>query len=113
MNPNNYATLEASKRLVEAEIVLETEAQWSIDHLVHRKKPWASDIPAPSVAEVLRELPDSHGPSTTLILEKHNNEVIAGYFDWDEEDFIKPNFRSANPTDALIDLLIWVRGKEE
>lgn len=28
MNPNNYASLEASKRLVEAGIVLETEAVW-------------------------------------------------------------------------------------
>jgi len=28
MNPNNYCTLEAAKRLVEAGIVLETEAHW-------------------------------------------------------------------------------------
>ena len=28
MNPNNYTSLEASKRLVEAGIVLETEALW-------------------------------------------------------------------------------------
>ncbi len=65
MNPNNYASLEASKRLVEAGIVIETEAVWrhkrdktgyylSRKALYHRP----SDIPAPSMAEVWRELPE-------------------------------------------------------
>jgi len=66
MNTDNYASLEASKRLVEAGIVLETDVMW-----VEGRSGWflctASDlaeyfdedanaIPAPCMAEAWRKL---------------------------------------------------------
>ena len=110
MNPLNYTSLEASKRLVDAGIVLETEAVWrkkrdktgyylSRKALYHR----TSDIPAPSMAEVWRELPEA---SAYL----HTNKETEVWLE-DEEDIIpKSNsFANTNPTDSLIYLLIWVR----
>ena len=120
MNPNNYASLEASKRLVETGIVLETEAVWrkkrdktgyylSRKALYHR----TSDAPAPSMAEVWRELPETAlqpcRDTTTgycheyLSLQKDGDLTVAGYGEYSEIG------RNSNPTDALIDLLIWVR----
>jgi hypothetical protein len=111
MNPNNYASLEASKRLVETGIVIETETVWRKNRdrrvepgyyltrkaLYHRK----TDIPAPCMAEVWRELkeggqfPCSDGDNWWLCDEN--------------VDEISPEMSDLNPTDALIDLLIWVR----
>lgn len=119
MNEQDYGSLEACQRLLDAGIVVETENYW-YHHLGGEWKLYPKEdvfgilksehlIPALSMAEAWRELPDSYGPSTTLLLEKHYNEAIAGYFDWDEEDFTKAKFRNINPTDALIDLLIWTR----
>ena len=121
MNPNNYATLEASRRLYGAGIVLDgTDMHWIKERdgsfsliLSDVHYDGSEEYPAPSMAEVWRELPDSHGSSTTLIVEKHYDIMIAGYFDWEEEDFTEAKFRNENPTDALIDLLIWLRGKKE
>ena len=126
MNPNNYASLEASKRLVEAGIVLETEAIWRKNRdrrvepgyyltrkaLYHRK----TDIPAPSMAEVWRELPKLivYGG---LVLEKvlcqrdDSDDNFASYC-WEPTSGYceaKALYKNTNPTDALIDLLIWVR----
>lgn len=106
MNPLNYASLEASKRLVDKGIVLETEAVWrkkrdktgyylSRKALYHR----TSDAPAPSMAEVWRELPD------VMAMNHRNGETEC----WLETG--SDSFASTNPTDALIDLLIW-EGKE-
>ena len=68
MNPLNYATLEASKRLVDAGIVLETEKVhfqigdvWFLrDRMCAGSNliPSKICIPAPSMAEVWRELPE-------------------------------------------------------
>ncbi len=120
MNPLNYCTREAAQRLVDAGIVLETDFYYCKTHKgwkLHPKQKakkynWLAVIPAPSPAEVWRELPDSFGASTTLIIEKHDNEQIAGYFDWDTEDF-NAFFRNTNLTDALVDLLIWVRKEKK
>lgn len=126
MNPLNYASLEASKRLAEAGIVLETEAVWvSEEHppfdgstkcvvswkLCNRQefirynfgKISEGVIPAPSMAEVWRELPEA---SAYL----HTNKETEVWLE-DEEDIIpKSNsFADTNPTDSLIYLLIWVR----
>ena len=65
MNELNYASLEASKKLYEAGIVLETECYW---HFNDYKYEWQLErrdyfteniglIPAPSMSEVWRELP--------------------------------------------------------
>ena len=109
MNPNNYASLAASKRLVEAGIVLETEVVWTTDGLDwvlmsrDRCGSWMQGIPAPSMAEVWRELPEA---SAYL----HTNKETEVWLE-DEEDIIpKSNsFADTNPTDSLIYLLIWVR----
>jgi hypothetical protein len=121
MNKNNYCTLEAAQRLVDAGIVLETEAIWVKWYFgsstVYDRDPYewrlmykglsesdCGSIPAPSMAEVWRELP----AGTTLY---RGNDL--------SEAFIYPPFRSkiskidANPTDALIDLLIWVKAQKE
>jgi hypothetical protein len=120
MSEQNYASLEASKRLVAAGIVLETEAGWrkkrdktgyylSRKALYHR----TSDAPAPSMAEVWRELPETAlqpcRDTTTgycheyLSLQKDGDLTVAGYGEYSEIG------RNSNPTDALIDLLIWVK----
>ena len=65
MNELNYASLEASKKLHEAGIVLETDALWSLFldgfHLIMKTElhPLVENYPAPSMAEVLRELPNN------------------------------------------------------
>ena len=73
MNPNNYASLEASRRLIEAGIVLETDFYHYVPY--PKQYPDKSEIiskkdisplkpiqgvefyPAPSMAEAWRELP--------------------------------------------------------
>lgn len=148
MNEQNYASLEASKRLAEAGIVLETDMYWrcfpagpdsfggheagfelvtkaeklSLTRTVGFDPDQEVDgfgviyYPAPSMAEVWRELPKSINWNG-LILEKvlcqredsDNHfasycwEPIGGYCE------AKALFKSKNPADALIDLLIFVR----
>jgi hypothetical protein len=119
MNQNNYASLEASKRLVEAGIVLETEALWffGTDNEWHLSEIWLCNyakqaIPAPSMAEVWRELPATipdRGLYTPVNLRKAGDgKTWVSYFRVGIPiiDSIKADI---NPTDALIDLLIWVR----
>jgi hypothetical protein len=125
MNPLNYASLEASKRLVEAGIVLETEAVWHLqgDNETYFLQAQGSsaelcvrwgDFPAPSMTEVWRELPD-HIDQADLLLDKSSGgDTYAGYVtpadveDGKEEKEVH-GLLDINPTDALIDLLIWVR----
>ena len=121
MNPNNYASLEASKRLVEAGIVLETEAGWykiyrpgchSFDMVLSlrsgNEKFYGDNFPAPSMTEVWRELPCwLEGYRSLMITKSAGDELVCGY----QKGLAvrDPMRRSINPTDALIDLLIWVR----
>ena len=67
---------------------------------------------APLPAEMLRELPDSYGPHTTLIIEKHNNEFLTGYFDHDELQFLNKGFRNISLPNALADLYVWWKESE-
>ena len=122
MNPQtNYASLETSKRLVDAGIVLETECCWqwkdpcspddiaygaygewilvrgSIDHID------AECIPAPSMAEVWRELPYA----ATIYKGPRYNSA------WIEHGMDNTEIYKNNPTDAMIDLLIWARKEAE
>lgn len=140
MNPLNYASLEASKRLVEAGVMLETEALWvkwyfdSSTNMNYHPYEWRlmyrgltqddlKSIPAPSMAEVWRELPDefsSGGTRYGLQLDKikrHDGVVVSSaQYDYEFEDLrcVHSFKANTNPTDALIDLLIWVwqKGKE-
>ena len=135
MNPNNYAKLEASKRLVDAGIVLDTEFyHWFVDGVyqggddlfrkdvmeAYKAEEAAGDsnaegftfVPAPSMAEVWMELPATipgRGLYAPMKLRKAGDGKTWGsYFRYGSQiiDSIKAD---TNPTDALIDLLIWVR----
>jgi hypothetical protein len=116
MNEDNYATLEAAQRLVDAGIVLETDLYWArrstimdrelvpLGHLMY-----GDHIPAPSMAEVWRELPESvmwRKQWRHLTVEKIG-DVTSAYY---RTNGIPSN--EVNPTDSLIDLLIWVKKKE-
>lgn len=125
MNELDYASREAAQRLQDAGIVLETEAGWSYEPCdgedgcgtvwkwILRTKQYGfctRNIPAPSMAEVWRELPQNKGQEDTYILQLHlgkNSITYAGYYSCAGYDLIK--FSNTNPTDALIYLLIWVR----
>ena len=123
MNTLNFGSLEASKRLVDVGIVLETEHCWqwkdpcspddmaygaygewilvqrSIDHID------AECIPAPSMAEVWRELTDYKDLAPAL---KKDGYYTCAYYDCEDNTGLGYS-SDLNPTDALIDLLIWVR----
>ena len=104
MNTQNYASLEACQRLVDAGIVLETEAYWirvanSPMMLVDNRHGADEYYPAPSMADVWRELPNN----AALLKNKVYYTSIGG------NDNAYKEFTSENPTDALIDLLIFVR----
>jgi hypothetical protein len=109
MNPDNNATLEASKRLAENGIVLETEKHWYryatgwLDEELPNTES-ECEIPRPSMAEVWRELPQS-------AMDKWNDGTFRC---WTPLGPIPP-ISNPNPTDALIELLIWLKeqGKEE
>jgi hypothetical protein len=124
MNTLNYASLEASKKLVDAGIILETENVWVIpvsinewkivsnkeseSYSLYRKK-----YPAPSMAEVWRELP------RVLLIDGKNCylSITAGVFkDMDycgylsqNDTWIKVRVFAGSAIDALIDLLIWTK----
>jgi hypothetical protein len=122
MNPNNSATLEAAQRLVDAGIVLETDFYhvhnklrnvWSIRPLtldIQEHPEWWEWYPAPSMAEVWRELPESvkwNDMWHHLTVEKLGDETSCYY---------RTNGKVSNntsPTDALIDLLIWEKGQKK
>lgn len=119
MNPQNYASLEAGRTLVEAGIVLETNLYWRIivthndlafyEDTDNDEIKWES-IPAPSMIELWRELPDNirvRGDRWDLSISKTGDgRTVAGY--WGQG---RPliEFNNINPADALIDLLIFVR----
>ncbi len=138
MNLLNYATLSASQRLVNAGIVLETEAVWIwpnykeignkstnpdniCPYLSQRccrevKEGW-KHIPAPSMAEVWRELPgyvragvpdamSDECPFHDLEISKDGDFTIVQYLG-------PAKYENTNPTDALIDLLIWTTERKE
>ena len=103
MNPLNYASLEASKRLVDNGIVLETEFYWPLDKTDWKKIPWKR-IPHPSMAEVWRELPTSE--KMPKLLTAYLDAVYQP--DWAEVD----SFDVLRDINKMIDLLIWVRKKK-
>ena len=101
MNNLNVASFEASKKLHDTGIVLKTEKFWikTIDGLELFNDDDEGAIPAPSMAEVWRELPEwteckKQAVETKCVLMTKDNIKV---------------FFSENPTDALIDLLIFVR----
>ena len=104
MNTQNVGSLEACQRLVDAGIELETEAYWirvanSPMMLVDNRHGADEYYPAPSMTEVLEELPNN-----TAFLKNKVYYASVGGSDNEYKEFV-----GANPTDALINLLIWVR----
>ena len=117
MNQSDYASFEAAHRLVAAGILLEAEAGWISERtkdgivykLMHKEEIHGAYYPAPSMAEVWRELPerldvtDLMKPHSYIRLTKFHGETVSGYG-------VQPDVgKRVNPADALIDLLIWVR----
>ncbi len=128
MNPLNYASLEASKRLVDAGIVLETDAVWIADEYppfgasmkiilkwdIRNKKELIfanfgklpnGTVPAPSMAEVWRELPELN----YFTKYKGHYQAWSEWTTFEGHGDSSPVQENTNPADALIDLLIWVR----
>jgi hypothetical protein len=126
-NPNNYGTREACQWLVDAGVVIERdESKFSawyhsdgelyihVDHewlyrvgdmlRVYEPNVWESlltAIPAYTFEEVWRELPEG----TALYKEQYGH-----YRAWAGRP---PVITNTNPTDALIDLLIYIKRKGE
>lgn len=124
MNEQNYATLEASQRLVAKGIMLVTDFCWygdGINFIIDVKgKDYIngvygyggkndSCIPAPSMAEVWRELPDKYESYPIEVCKREGSTYAA--FPRDYQGFKR--FDNTNPTGALIDLLIWVTEQNE
>jgi len=118
MNPNNYASLEASKRLHDAGIVLETDAVWARDEngwylrssFENTDREVLESCPAPSMTEVWRELPATvPDRGLSMKLRKAGDGKTWGSYFRDGSQIIDSIKADTNPTDALIDLLIWVR----
>lgn len=114
MNKDNYATLKESARLYDAGIDLFTDAIWlemslgsGIYELCNRNSAaqWHKDkndfVPAPMVAEVWAELPEG------VVIDKLECGVCVSYTDNKLNTY---HVTSDNITDALIDLLIWLKG---
>ena len=106
MNELNYASLEASKKLHDAGIILETDAVWEGKEgqtRLNLKANCPDGFPAPSMAEVLEELPNN-----TAFLKNKVYYASVGGSDNEYKEFV-----GANPTDALIDLLIFVKQQQQ
>jgi len=129
MNPNNYASLEASKRLSGAGIVLETDWYWlrvyiretsslewrivSNASVTGLKGKNSETIPAPTMAEIWRELRKS-GRGNLFFAQALEADEVGVWMEWVAFDGFGDGseiFKNINPTDALIDLLIWVKGE--
>jgi hypothetical protein len=112
MNKDNYATLEAAQRLYDAGIVFETDTIYGPrGDLLYKAlvECGTGDIPAPSMAEVWRELPESQ---TIKDITYHKTmQVIKGvtYAYYELRGYTTRTIENTNPTDALIYLLIFVR----
>lgn len=120
MNPDNYGTRDACKRLVDAEIVLETERVWFFSstgwELVARNPAHPVDrhyLPAPSMSEAWRELKRRKITSINMTVANDGEDTIITHYDYPVKDghriMIPTRFKNANPADAAIDLLIWIR----
>lgn len=116
MNQDNYGSLEACKRLVDAGIILETETVYYQDtlskewHLSYKgKTPFIriASIPAPSMVEAWRELPEYIDIGSNRYRKSiyADGGVTCCWYD----GFTASRKKNTNPTDALIDLLILVR----
>jgi hypothetical protein len=116
MNLLNYGSPEACQKLYAKGIVLETDAIWVLDwkaniwmlmDLHEKVENWRSCdcIPAPSMAEVWRELPEEF---SEFELYKDGNDTRINV---QRPPFLQ--ITNTNPTDALIDLLIFTKSLDK
>ena len=136
MNELNYASLSASKKLVENGIVLETDYYWATysestlqsirdagkvyprpylvtKESIHEKhRTGHGYYPAPCFTDVWRELPEAYLLPNRWIafprLSRTGKLSFASYCSNDGESKV---FANQNPTDALTDLLVWLKGE--
>ena len=134
MNELNYASLEASKKLADNGIVLETDFVWRLgaDGWKLLNKDWVTNMmsntyesyPAPCFADVWRELPDIN-QGARIYLTKTGNQRLAclpesrsgavtqvGY-GWPYMPSSSVVGQNISPTDALIELLVWLRKEKK
>lgn len=106
MNPNNYTSLEMSRRLVDAGIVMETEKSWAGVNVPPSLVDTADEseglikIPSPSVAELI-----DAAPQGTSIYKDFNHYEVSRGVTW-------VTICSPNLTNALAKFLIWVKERE-
>jgi hypothetical protein len=122
MNELNYGSKEVCEKLVKAGIVMETEVFWiPYEYPDHREWrlysrgciPHREEIPAPSMAEMWRELPEHVQLGDMfydLFLLKTNETTFASY---GYEEQTEVEVHSINPADALIDLRIWLEEQKK
>jgi len=118
MNELNYASLEASKKLVENGIVLdEVDFMWferetddwiliPSDHVSIKAFQDGHAYPAPCFTDIWRNLPERikcNRKQKALHFEKWRGESYASY----ENNYL---CKSANPINAMIHLLVLVKG---
>jgi len=125
MNEKGYGSREACEKLVELGIVLETEAYWywdqsgewklvRIDSKIMQAVVEAKEaIPALSMAEAWRELPDIFNGAYIEIW-KVANYTYCSYCDCDGNlQLTEHSISNTNPADALIYLRIWLEERKE
>jgi hypothetical protein len=121
MNEANYVSLKAAQDLVAAGIVLETDMYWVVYHntgnsqLVNREDAIVKEllgiadvVPAPSFAEIWREMPSiitSDEMEYILDVAKIGNIASASYGHLGICE-------SENPADTLAELKIWLEGEK-
>ena len=111
MNSNNYGSREACEKLFKAGVVLETEHCWYpsifLDKWLLKNSKWkdGKKLPAPSMAEVWRKLPEE----AILHIYFDSRGTVIEYRLASLTICVAKTVYDTNPTDALIDLLIWVR----
>jgi hypothetical protein len=117
MNPDNYGSLEACQRLQAAGVVVETEKfwylrkhdnKWVCTSAIPQKTEYLECIPALSMAEAWRMLPEVFNGMTLKMRKSGDNTEVA----YDSHGPYQLSI-STNPVDALIDLIIWLEGRRE
>jgi len=123
LNEFNCATREASQRLADAGIILETESYWFISPYAEKLIDYTPPskfvfpqymegikiIPAPCFNEIMQEL-RKHQVWITI-----EEEITYVWIKWVGNFFgrCSPRFQNKNPADALIDLKVWLSQKEK
>ena len=123
MNSLNYGSREACERLFKAGIVLETEHWHGWDGRIYRKDevPYGTArVPAPSMAEVWRELPVyfevdmCFQPNLVKVADDTIGVMYSAFYSKiNNERPVPACYQSTNPTDTLIYLRIWLEERKE